>query len=193
MLEELIGELLPMWNWLLTQLGWEGIQLSWVHFLFLALALVGALIVLRNLIGGRSGGGGGGSYGVAPPSGRQGGLPTRYYTGDPRLGDFSIPPGVYDFKVPSPTPDLSGLRGPVKMDLNKARELFVPAGRRHSDSLKRNTEGEIPGLNLPAGSGVEEERSIAANSSGTSQPAAPTSSKPNWELAKKLFIPSFRR
>lgn len=190
MLEQLIDELRPIWNWILAQLGWQGVELSWVHILVIALAIIGALIILRNLLGGHSGGGS--SHVVYPPAERQRGLPTRYYTGSERLSDFSVSPEVYDFKVPSPTPDLSRLRELVSLDLDKARELFVPAGRQRSDSLKSNNEGEVPEQNLPAGPQEGGERRVAADSSGTPQPAT-LFFKPNWELARKLFIPNLRR
>jgi len=180
-----------MWEWILVQLGWQGIELGWVQILVLVFTLVGALIVLRNLIGGRSGGGGGSTI-AYPPSERQSGLPIKYYIGSERLGDFSISPGVYDSKVPSPTPNLSELRKPIRMDLEKAKELFLPAGRRSPDSLKVHSEGEIPGQDLSAGSGEGVERSVAADGSGTSQPASP-SFRPDWELASKLFVPRMRR
>lgn len=55
------------------------------------------------------------------------GLPTRFYTGSERMGDFSVPERLYDFSVPSPEPGLSELRKPADLDLDLARSLFLPA------------------------------------------------------------------
>jgi len=54
------------------------------------------------------------------------GLPTSFYVGNSRLGDFSVPSKMYDFKVPTPEPDLSSLREPASVNFNLARWLFVP-------------------------------------------------------------------
>lgn len=192
MLEQLIGELRVYWDWILTQLGWQGIQLSWVHILILALAFVGALLVLRNLLGGRSGGGGG-STTIYPPSRRYRDLPTRYYTGGEKLNDFSVPPEMYNFKVPTSTPDLSKLRGQANLDLDKARRLFIPPVIGQPFGVTREEKASVSSENESGGPLKDGERSVAANGSGTSQPAASSWGKPNWELARKLFIPRLRR
>ena len=197
MIEQLLGEFKPYWDQLMVQLGWGDGPLSWVQILVIVLAAVGTLIILRNLIGGHSGGGGGGTSTVAyPPNERTKGLPTRYYTGSARMGDFSIPAKVYDFKVPSPTPNLSKLKESVNLDMDKARELFLPAGRRVSDSLNDFHTGESSESGLPAGPQTGEEKS------STSQFAVPfwgirrhgsTYPSPDWKLARKLFIPGGRK
>lgn len=170
MLEQLIEEVSGLFGWVTTQLGWEG-SLGWFQILLLALAVVGALVVARNLIGGRSGGGGGysQSMGYLPLSGTRG-LPTSYYVGSKRLGDFGVDKGVYDFKVPSPKPNLSKLREPVKLDIEKASRLFMvpnftkpvigPEARELPSQEKENVVGEI----------------------------VPKSSGPDWDLARKLFV-----
>ena len=50
----------------------------------------------------------------------------RMYLASPRLSDFSIPKEFYEFYAPSPTPDLSYLRESLDIDLELARELFIP-------------------------------------------------------------------
>jgi hypothetical protein len=112
------------WNWILNQLGWSG-ELGWFKILVLVLAFLGAIFILRRLFGGATSGGG--STVVYPPTERQRGLPTRFYTGSEKLTNFTVSPEVYDFKVPSPTPDLSRLRKPLQVDMEKAKELFVPS------------------------------------------------------------------
>jgi len=56
----------------------------------------------------------------------------------PNLASFSPDPKVYDFRVPSPVPDLSRLREPLRLDLELAEELHVP-------SLERPDEVEEKG------------------------------------------------
>jgi len=164
MVEQLISELKYLLSKLFSLLGWEGIELTWVHWLLLVLALVGALVVVRNLIGGRSGGGGGGSSTVVYPQGeRPKGLPTSFYTGSSKLSDFSVPRETYNFKVPTPTPNLSGLRGPASVDMDAARRLFMVklVGPQTGDIDSQSKDDT--GHNVPQSAG------------------------PNWELAKKLF------
>lgn len=166
MIEQLIGEITIGFDWVVSKLGWEGIPLTWVHYLLLGLAVVGALMMIRNLLGGGAGGGGGGSSAaVYPQSSRTAGLPTSAYTSSPKLSDFSIKPEVYDFRPPTPTPDLSPLRGPVGLDMEKARKMFL--------------------VNSVKGPQVEENSS----QEGRSTDAPPPPTGPDWELARRLFIP----
>ena len=124
MLEQLMQEVLGVWNWMLNQLDWGG-ELGWFKIAILVLAFFGTIFLLRRLFGGSSVGGGGGST-VIYPSERQRGFPTSFYVGNRRLGDFSVPKNVYDFKVPTSTPDLSNLRKPASLDLERAKKLFIP-------------------------------------------------------------------
>lgn len=169
MLGQFISELQGIWNWILTQLGWSG-HLNWVHIVVLILALIGAMVVVRNLIGGHSVGGGGSTV-VYPQSREQKGLPTSFYVGNKKLSDFSVKPEVYDFKVPSPTLNLSKLREPLNSNMELARKLLLPSGGESSDSLNSKSVGELSDTPLLEEGG--EERRVAANSSGTSQPASP--------------------
>ena len=144
------------------------------------------------IIGGPEGGDGNPiSYrGVPYKSKGLGGFPTSMYTGSSKLGDFSIRPEVYDFGVPSPVPNLERLREVPDLDLDKAKELLLmPAGGQRSvSSTTIDIKEEQPDTVPPAGIHMGGERSVAANGSGTSQPATPYP-KPNWGLAKELFIP----
>jgi len=168
--EEAVTEAQGMWEWFLAQFGLEGVELGWGHLVLLVLALIGVSVVLRSLLGGRSvSSGSGGSTVAYPQGGRLGGLPTKYYIGSEKLSDFSTPRGVYDFKVPTPTPDLSKLRKPLNMDLNKAKELFIPAGGQRPDSLELKDEGE------------------------SSEPAPPAGPTLDLEMARKLFVPRVNR
>ena len=199
MLERLSGELGSIWEWLCNTLGWDVTNLTWVHWLVIALALVGALIILRNLIGGHSGGGGSANIYPSAPTSMGRGFPTSFYTADRKVGNFSVPKEVYDFKVLTSTPKLNLLRQGVNLDMEKARELFVPAGPltkgltanlkpgdRDSGGAEKSSSVVGDASGKDAGEG---ERSVAADGSGTSQPAT----SPNWELASKLFIPRIRR
>ena len=127
---------------------------------------------------------------------RRKGLPTSAYTANEKLSDFSIPKEVYNFKVPTPIPDLSKLREPVSMDLNKG--LLIPSVQGLSVQSRSKEMERMPSSKgssascsdveeVPQGEGIEEEQSVAADSSGTSQPAT-SIPKPNWELARKLFV-----
>jgi len=200
MIVEFLAMLQAIWYWLLTQLGWEGIELGWLPILVLVLAVVGALVVLRNLLGGRSGsgGGGGGNYPSYAPPLNQRGLTTKFYTGREGLSDFSVNPKVYDFKVPTPTPNLPKLREPLNLDLEKASSMYlVPnIGASRSETMARNFQSIYgkedsrpePG---PASLTTGEEQQCASNSGVTFQAATP--SKLDWNLAAKLFVPNIRR
>ena len=176
MLAEIIGEVVGAFNWILLQLGWDIGSLSWVHIVLLVLAAVGILVVTRNLIGGHSGGGGSGGAVVYPQSREPRGLPTNYYTGSSRLGDFSIPQKVYDFKVPSPTPNLAGLRGPVKLDMEKAGQLFITSSQ--PKTVPPVADLQVQATNFHA---------FSNKSSSEPGPAGP-----DWELARKLFVTGFK-
>ena len=174
MLAEIIGEVVGAFNWVLSQLGWDIGSLSWVHIVLLVLAAVGILVVTRNLIGGHSGGGGSGGTVVYPQSREPRGLPTSFYTGSSRLGDFSIPKEVYNFRVPSPTPNLAELRKPVKLDMEKASQLFT-----------------MPKVTTPAPDLRVQATNFQAFSNKSS--SAPGPAGPDWELARKLFVTGFKR
>lgn len=178
MLAEIIGEVVGAFNWVLSQLGWDIGSLSWVHIVLLVLAAVGILVVTRNLIGGHSGSGGGGSTAAYYPQNREPrGLPTSYYTGSSRLGDFSIPQRVYDFRVPSPTPNLAELRKSVKLDMEKAGQLFIMPNRPKT----------VPPVeDLQA-------RSTDCQAFSDKGQSAPKPAGPDWEKARELFIPRIRR
>jgi hypothetical protein len=177
--EQLMHEVSGMWNWMLNQLGWSG-ELGWFKIAILVLALLGVIFLMRRLFGSSPVGGGGGSS-VIYPSGRQTGFPTSFYVGDRRLGDFSVPKSIYDFKVPTSTPDLSNLRKPVTVDLERARKLFIPprpdkSGRRREAAFPREEDSEkSPG-----------------SRQGNGKPRRPHPDvKLDWDLAEKLFIPNF--
>lgn len=214
MTEEVLVTLQSLWYWVMNQLGWEGIQLGWFPILLLVLAVVGALVILRNLLGSHSGGGGSGGVPYSPyaPLPNQRGFTTRFYTGSSKLGDFSVPPQVYNFKVPSPTPNLSKLREPLSLNLEKAREMYLMSNPRanRSEAIAETFQSiygkKDSGLeSKPVSSSMEGERSVAANGSGTSQPV--TSSPPernsamrqtfghpyglDWGKAMELFVPKF--
>jgi hypothetical protein len=170
MLEQLMQEVSGMWNWMLSQLGWGG-ELGWFKIAVLVLAFFGAIFLLRRLFGGSSVGGGGGSTVIYPPE-RQRGFPTSFYVGGRRLGDFSVPKNVYDFKVPTSTPDLSNLRKPASLDLERAKKLFIPPipsnpGRDPKTAFSRRDEDNR---------GTRSRRPEV---------------KLDWDLAGKLFIPNF--
>jgi len=158
MLEQLIGEANKLFDWVTTQAGWSS-PLGWFQILLLVLAVVGALVIIRNLIGSHSsGGGGGGSYSTGYQPKGPGGLPTSYYVGSKRLGSFSIKDEVYNFKVPSSTPNLSKLREPVNFDIEKAEKLFLmrPAqsGNQQAASMAPLEENKVVGASddsRPAG------------------------------------------
>ena len=216
MLEQLWGEIQFLFSKLLSLIGWEGIELTWVHWLVISLALVGVLVVLRNLIGGRSGGGGGGSSYSSCPTGLSRGLPTSFYVGSKRMGDFSVPNRLYDFRTPTVEPRLDLLKGKVDLSLDKARSLFLvkpaspltkglttnPSPIRDLGGAEKSSSVVGDTSRTPEGG----ERRVAADGSGTSQPATPKRSStmatcfglaygrgPNWEQARKLFLPRIRR
>jgi len=179
MLEQLMKEISGMWNWFLSQLGWGG-ELRWFKIVILVLALLGAIFLLRRLLGGSSVGGGGGSTIIYPPE-RQRGFPTSFYVGQRRLDDFSVPKNVYDFKVPTPTPDLSNLRKPVSLDLERAKTLFTS---QLSSNLGRETKTAFShqnGSKEPPGTHQENGETGGRRSEV----------KLDWDLAGKLFIPDF--
>lgn len=82
------------------------------------------------------------------------GFSTNFYTGSRKLGDFSMKSELYNFKVPSPAPDLSFLRDATKLtgestkgvlnfdptrtvlDLEKARGLFIPDISSHFEDVE---------------------------------------------------------
>jgi len=120
------------------------------------------------------------------------------YIANPKLCDFSAPKDVYNFRVPTSTPDLSKLREPARVDLNKAIELFIPPVQGLSVQSRSKEMERMPSSKESSasrsdveeesqGDRIEGERSVAADSSSTSQPAA-SIPKPNWELARKLFV-----
>lgn len=206
-----VSELQEAHNWIHTQLGLRGIHLTWrrILLLILVLVLVPVLILIpvlvlvlllvlilafvRNLAS-RYPGGSSSSTVAYPPAYKERGFPTSYHIGSKRLGDFSIKKEVYDFKVPTLVPDLSNLRNPVSLNMELAKRLFVPQQELVAGQpleMTQEEEASIPGENGPSPAGVVygEERRVAANSSGTSQPATP----PDWELARKLFIPGFKK
>ena len=117
MLGEFFNTLGETWNWIVAQLGFSDI--TWFHVLFIVLAFLGALSLLRRLAGS-------GSRSVGYPSGRvDSGLPPKFYLGDSRLSDFSIPKEVYRFGAPTPKIDTSKLTEPLKPNMSLARELFT--------------------------------------------------------------------
>lgn len=200
MLEQLLGELIGMFDWVTAQLGWEG-SLGWFQILLLVLAVVGTLVIARNLIGGSSrGGGGGGSSVVYPPQGVSRGFPTSFYVGDKKLGSFGVKKEVYDFRVPTPTPNLSMLREPVKLDIEKASKLFLmpqcprgvdrglnepnqrtePTVSRKLATLGPDSAGAQLGQQAERISSQEKENVVGELSS---RPAGP-----DWSLARKLFV-----
>jgi len=179
MLEQLMQEVSGMWNWMLNQLGWGG-ELGWFKIAILVLALLGAIFLLRRLLGGSSVGGGGSST-VIYPSQRQRGFPTSFYVGDRRMGDFSVPKDVYDFKVPTPIPNLSNLRKPVSLDLERAKKLFIPPipsnpGRDPKAAISRRDDSK-------ESTGTRQDN----GETGVRRPDV----KLDWDLAGKLFIPNF--
>lgn len=134
-------------------LGWlliAGVVQFIVGGLILLVIILAPILLLRSIFGGRSSrsssssstaGGGLGSIGRRD-------FPTSFYTGSRRLSDFSINPDVYNFRTPTPTPNLEKLREPLEidfslaerlhlgrvgrlanqeLDLDKARELFLPS------------------------------------------------------------------
>lgn len=200
MIEQLLGELSGTWNWALSQLSWSG-ELNWVKIVVLVLAFLGCLMLLRNLLGGGHSVGGGGST-IVYPQDRQEGLSTKYYVGSSKLSDFSIPGEVYDFKVPSPEPNLSNLRRPLNLNMDLASKLFVsPVGREavsstenSSDSVessRHNRDDSESGS--PTGVSVEEHSNLSNDYKVSRNLGAPLTFKPDWELAQKLFVPRLRR
>lgn len=203
MIEQLLSEMQETFNWVLNQLGWSG-ELNWIKILVLVLAILGALMILRNTLGGgRSVGGR--STSVTYPQGRQFSLPTKYYTGNSKLSDFSVPEEVYDFKVPSPKPDLSNLRKPISFNMDLARQLFIPpvqglSVQSRDEEMERMPSSKGSPASRPdegkesQGDQSSEESSNLSNYDSVSRNlGTPPTFNPNWELAKKLFIPSIRR
>jgi len=153
------------WELFLHQLGWNG-PVTWVLLVLVALALVGVLVILRNVVfgGGGRGGGGGSSTVIVPP---------KYYQDRPprpksNLVNFRPDSEIYDFSMPSPEIDSSGLRKPLNVDMDLAREMFVsPVVQKVVSATEVNGDSEVD--------------------------APSTGVRPDWELAKKLFVPGFRR
>ena len=198
MLEQFIGELVGVFDWVTTQLGWEG-SLGWFQILLLVLAVVGALVIARNLIGGSSGRGGGYTSAFQPSQSGPRGLPTSYYVGSKRLGDFSIKSDVYDFRIPSPKPNLSKLREPIKLDLEKAKKLFfIPpvSGLGALSNLSPNSKGlaasHTDNVNKPQGDlnqkGQQDERMSSQEKENVVGELSSVPAGPDWELARKLFV-----
>ena len=128
----------------------------WLLALIGVLAIIGALVVLRNVIfGGR--GGGSSSTVVMPPSER----PHHKDYGYNIDASFRVPKGVYDFRMPSPEIKTDGLRQPLNVNLELAREMFV--AKRSSDLESMMAQPSRP-------------RSTV---------------QPNWRLAQRLFVPRF--
>lgn len=124
MVEQLAQEVSEVWPWMMNQLGWAS-EPGWFKISILVLAFIGVMVLLRRLLGGSSvGGGRGAPYDYS--SGRHRGFPNSFYVGSRRLGDFGMPKEVYDFRVPSPKPDMSNLRRPLSLDLDTASNLFIP-------------------------------------------------------------------
>ncbi len=199
MLEQVLTEVQGIWSWIQTQLGWSG-DANWVKILVIVLAALGALMVLRNLLGGHSGGGVGST--VVYPQERQNGLPTKYYVGDSKLSNFSIPDEVYDFKVPSPKPNLTNLRKPVNLNMDLAKKLFVTSVVREAafstrnssdseESSRHNQDNSEPGL--PTEGSVGEYSKLSNDNKISRNLGTPLTFNPDWELAQKLFIPKLRR
>jgi hypothetical protein len=57
---------------------------------------------------------------------RQRVFPTNFYVGNRKLGDFKVPKNVYNFGVPTSTPNLSNLRKPLSVNWDLAGKLFIP-------------------------------------------------------------------
>lgn len=114
------------------------------------LGIVLAPVLLLKAIFGKGGGSSSGSAADRTPQQRSKprGYPTSFYTASRRLSDFNMNPDVYNFKTPTPAPNLNKLREPLKvdfdlaerlhlgrsrdlsspgLDLDKARELFLPS------------------------------------------------------------------
>jgi len=144
-----MSELQQILSWLLN-------LLTWLPVLVLVLVTGFFFLLLRLLFRGSSSSSS--SNVVLPPGSNQRGLPTKYYTTRAELVNFNTSPKLYDFKVPSPTPDLSKLREPLKVNLQVAKGLFVA-----NPSLDEEEEVELP---RPIG--------------------------PDWEMAKKLFVPRWK-
>ena len=53
------------------------------------------------------------------------GFGPKLHIANPGLCDFSVPKKLYDFRTPSVVPDLSNLRKPLQVDWDMARRLFV--------------------------------------------------------------------
>lgn len=180
-------ELINWWHWLLNQLGWSG-SLNWVQIVVLILAVLGAGAVLHRLLGG--GGSGGSSTVILPPDRR--GLPTRAYTADPKLGDFSVPKEVYNFRMPSPAIKTSGLTGQVKLDMDKARKLFIPpaSSTRQTRSSDKGPDWATAQKLFVSGIAESKRARQPVSFGNIGQPVQPVP-RPDWNLARKLFVPNF--
>jgi len=94
--------LLTGWDWLIAQLGWTG-DLSWTKIVFIGLAVLGAISLLRRLSGSK----------IGYPVGR--GSSLDLYLPNKRLGDFRVNPDIYKFGSPVST----------KFNWELARKLFI--------------------------------------------------------------------
>lgn len=148
------------WGLLLDKINGSGLPV-WLAALILVLAAIGVLVILRNVVfgGGRGDRGGGSSSVVIPP-----GRPPRQTPSSP-LTDFRMPKSVYDFSMPSPVIKTDGLRKPLNVDVDLARQLFVPRMQERQTKLEAMMQPKVP----------------------SSRQA------PDWKLAQKLFVPNFRR
>jgi len=120
-------------DWLLEPFKWcaEKVGMDWnpVSITILVLAFIGALFLLFKLLRGSDGRGYYGGY--ASPEEEVFELePQRIRRVRRTTRAFRPRPEVYDFSVPSPEPNLSKLRKPLKLDLEMAQDLFIPKIRK---------------------------------------------------------------
>ena len=100
-----------VWSWF-AQWGIPGI----------VVLVILVIVILKSVLGGHSSSSS--NANVAQPP-QQRGFPTSFYTGSKRLSDFSVKPEVYDFKVPSPTPNTDNLKKSANLNMDLASKLFV--------------------------------------------------------------------
>jgi hypothetical protein len=92
-----------------------------------------------------------------------------------------VPKNVYDFKVPTSTPDLSNLRKPASLDLERAKKLFIP---QIPSNPRRDPKAAF--------SCRDESKESFRTRQGKGEPkTSPPDVKLDWDLAGKLFIPNF--
>ena len=172
MLQNIPGDLINWWHWLLSQLGWNG-SLNWVQIVVLVLAVLGACAILRRLFGG---GGSSSSSTVIYPAERRG-FTTRAYTANSKLSDFSVPMEVYNFRMPSPRIKTSGLTRQINVDMDKGKKLFVPPNPTSSQA-KSNKEPDWT-----------KARKLFVPPTPTAGQSRSPSKGPDWNLAQKLCVP----